>query len=104
MSFVYTSRAYCSIFAISLTLAGCAHAPPVISCPPPPDAAMVPPLPLQPLPERDLSAREVFTLWGEDMAAYRITAARLAALQAWGRAQCGWSIPAPSGTSSPRQP
>lgn len=89
MKFVYTSRAYCSIFAISLTLAGCASVP-VTTCPPPPDAAMVAPKPLEPLPDRDMSAREVFTAWGEDIAAYRINAARLTALQQWGINQCKW--------------
>lgn len=75
-----------------LGIAGCQSVP-VISCPPPPDAAMVSPSPLQPLPERELSAREVFGAWAEDIAAYRINAARLTALQDWGRTQCGWSTP-----------
>lgn len=75
---------------VAIIISGCAHNPQVISCPPPPDAAMVPPKPLDPLPDRDMSAREVFGAWAEDIAAYRINAARLTVLQDWGRAQCGW--------------
>lgn len=93
---------FLNIAVLAIILSGCAHNEKVILCPPPPDAAMVPPGAMKPLPERDLSARDVFQFWADDIAAYQVNAARLTALQAWGRDQCGWVIP--SGTSSPRQP
>lgn len=85
------SRAYCSIIAVSLTLAGCATTPQPMTCPTPPGEYMAPP---EPLPRLEGgSARQVFQALAKDQEAYSVTAARLTGLQQWGRDWCGWQAP-----------
>jgi hypothetical protein len=82
-----------AVLAAILQLAACAAAPPV-TCPPPPGEYMAPPAPLPRLDGG--SARDVFQALAKDNEAHAVNSARLAGLQNWGRAWCGWgATPAP---------
>lgn len=100
-TFIAYNKRQLVVFAGALALSACQTAPPINVCPPPPDAAMVPaanrpkldPALAKPFPGVSgvwIGARDTYAHIVAVEAYGDATAARLTALQDWGKSQCRW--------------
>lgn len=86
-----------SLALISLTLAGCQTAAPIVrpSCPTPPGELLVEP-PKAPKIEAKggrLTLQNAISIWLNEKELYRVQTDKFSRLQKWGRTQCEWGAP-----------
>lgn len=81
-----------AIFA-AILLSGCASHTEPLSCPAPEGQLLLPPKPLERIPDGPMSQQDFITQVLNDWELFRVQRANYQALQSWGVDQCKWPKP-----------